>query len=115
MYKKHKESNSVTIKAALKTILYQLRICKHKTTGISPFESHFGRRANNPLSNISKKPKYSDLSYHKILNPYSGEETVNPNELLPEGHSGTHRSDEEVEGNMCKATHEANRAQCDWQ
>ena len=49
----NKELNSFTLKAALKSIIYQLRICKHKTTKLSPFESHFGRKANTPLSNIS--------------------------------------------------------------
>ena len=51
----NKVLNSFTIKAALKSIIYQLRICKHKTTKLSPFESHFGRKTNTPLSNISTK------------------------------------------------------------
>ena len=80
----NKELNSFSIKAALKSIIYQLCICKHKTTKFSPFESHFGRKANTPLSNISTQPKSSDLSYEKILNHYLDEETVTPNELLPE-------------------------------
>ena len=84
----NKELNSITIKAALKSIIYQLRICKHKTTKRSPFESHFGRKANTPLSNISTKPNSSYLSYEKILNHYLDEETVTPNELLPEEHWG---------------------------
>ena len=95
------------IKAALKSILYQLRICKHKTTKISPFESHFGRKANTPLSNISTEPNSSDLSYEKILNHYLDEEKVKPNELLPENHWGNYRSDEELEKNMCTATNDA--------
>ena len=103
----NKELNSFTIKAALKSIIYQLRICKHKTTKLSPFESHFGRKANTPLSNISTQPKSSDLSYEKILNHYLDEETVTPNELLPEDHWGNSRSDDEIERNMCKATKDA--------
>ena len=103
----NKELNSFTIKAALKSIIYQLRICKHKTTKLSPFESHFGRKANTPLSNISTQPKSSDLSYEKIFNHYLDEETVTPNELLPEEHWGNSRSDDEIERNMCKATEDA--------
>ena len=103
----HKEVNTFTIKAALKSIIYQLRICKHKTAKLSPFESHFGRTANTPLSNISTQPKSSDLSYEKILNHYLDEETVTPNELLPEEHWGNSRSDDEIERNMCKATKDA--------
>ena len=81
----NKELNSFTIKAALKSYIYQLRICK--TTKLPPFESHFGRKANTPLSNITTQPKSSDLSYEKILNHYLDEETVNPNEMLP-GNTG---------------------------
>ena len=103
----NKELNSFTIKAALKSIIHQLRICKHKTTKLSPFESHFGRKANTPLSNISTQPKSSDLSYEKILNHYLDEETVTPNELLPEEHWGNSPSDDEIERNMCKATKDA--------
>ena len=86
----NKEVNSFTIKAALKSIIYQLRICKHRTTKLSPFESHFGRKANTPLSNISTQPK-----------------SVTPNELLPEEYWGNSRSDDEIERNMCKATKDA--------
>ena len=103
----NKELNSFTIKAALKSIIYQLRICKHKTTKLSPFESHFGRKANTLLSNISTQPNSSHLSYEKILNHYLDEETVTPNELLPEEHWGNSRSDDEIERNMCKATKDA--------
>ena len=39
-----KDLNSFTIKVALKSILYQLRICKNKTIKISPFESHIGKK-----------------------------------------------------------------------
>ena len=82
----NKEVNSFTIKAALKSNIYHLRICKHRTTKLSPFECHFGRKANTPLSNICTQPKSSDLSYENILNHFLDEETVTPNELLPEEH-----------------------------
>ena len=101
----NKELNSFTIKTALKSIIYQLRICKYKFTKLSPFESHFGRKPNTPLSNICTKPNSSHLSYDKVLNHYLDEETVTPNELLPEEHWGNTRSDDEIERNMCKATH----------
>ena len=100
----NKELNSCTIKAALKSIPYQLRTRKHNTTMISPFESHFGRKANTLLSNISTKPSSSDLSYEKILNHYLEEETVTPNELLTEDLWGNYRNDGEVEKNMCTVT-----------
>ena len=41
------------------------------------------------------------------MNHYLDEETVTPNELLPEEHWGNSRSDDEIERNMCKATKDA--------
>ena len=106
-----KEANneliSLDIKAAPKSILYQLRICKHKTTKISPFETQFGRQANTPLSNISTKPHSSVLSYEKIFKSLFRRRDSSPNELLPEDHGGNYRSDEEIERNLCTATKEA--------
>ena len=107
----NKELNSFTMKTALKTVIYRLRICKQKTNKLSPLESHFGRKTNTPLSNISTKPNSSDLIYEKILNRYLDEETVKPNELLPEEHCGNSRSDDEIEKNMCKATKDAHSSE----
>ena len=45
-------NNAFHVKYALKIIIHQLRICKQKTTKISPFEAHFGRKLNSPLSVI---------------------------------------------------------------
>ena len=32
---------SFTIQEAIKSIVYQLRICKQKTTSVTPFQAHF--------------------------------------------------------------------------
>ena len=93
-----------TIKAALKTILYQLSICNQKVNGISPFESNFCRRDNTPLSIISSTPKHFHLSYDKIPNHFFKEEGVAFNKLIPEEHCGAYRIDEELERNMFKTT-----------
>ena len=47
--------NQFNVKASIKSIIYQLQICRQKTFNISPFEAHFGRKANTPLSNITTK------------------------------------------------------------
>ena len=47
-------------------------------------------------SNSSTSLEYSDVSYDKIFIPYLDEETVTPDELLPEDHWGHYRSDEEL-------------------
>ena len=45
-----KEENSSTnafhVKHALKIRIHQLRICKQRTTRMSPFKAHFGRKEN---------------------------------------------------------------------
>ena len=56
-----------TIKEAIKSIVYQLSICKQKTTNVTPFQAHFGRKPNTPLRNISTSPKSTNLSYENIL------------------------------------------------
>ena len=96
------------VKHALKIIIHQLRICKQRTTKISPFEAHFGRKPNTPLSVIATKPNLMNLSYKGIINPYLDEETVMPEEILPDDKwiSG-YRSDIEVEKGMTRATTEA--------
>ena len=97
------------VKHALKIIIHQLRICKQRTTKISPFEAHFGRKPNTPLSVIATKPNLMNLSYKGIINHYLDEETVMPEEILPDDKwiSG-YRSDIEVEKGMTRATTDAN-------
>ena len=66
------------VKHALKIIVHQLRICKQRTTKISSFEAHFGRKPNTPLSVIATKPNLMNLSYKGTINHYLDEETVMP-------------------------------------
>ena len=61
-------ANAFHVKYALKIIIHQLQICKQKTTKISPFEAHFGRKPNIPLSVISTTPKLSNFTYENIVN-----------------------------------------------
>ena len=68
--------NTFTIKEAIKSIVYQLRICKQKTTNVTPLQAHFGRKSNTPFSNISTIPKSSNLSYESILHHYLDADTV---------------------------------------
>ena len=51
----------------MNSIIYQLPICRQKTINISPFEAHFGRKANTPLTNISTEPDPSTLKNNAIL------------------------------------------------
>ena len=96
-----------TKKHALKIIIHQLRICKQRTTKTSPFVV-FGRKPNTPLSVIATKPNLLNLTYKNIINHYLDEDTVMPEEILPdEKWVNGYRSDIEVEIGMTRANTEA--------
>ena len=98
------------MKASIKSICYQPRICRQKTINISPFEAHFGRKANTPLSNILTKPDPKSLTYKHILNKYLGLETLCWNELISEENWDVEaRSDTELEHNRDKLNKDAAR------
>ena len=65
-----------SIKDGRKSIENELRICKQKTTNVTPFQAHFGRKPNTPHNSINKIPKSKNLSYEKILNHYLDADTV---------------------------------------
>ena len=99
-----------TIKEAIKSIVYQLRICKQKTTNVTPFQAHFGRKPNTPLSNISTSPKSTNLSYENILHHYLDDDTVPVEDYLDDnGWVSGDRSDLLIEEAMQKAQVDAGR------
>ena len=74
--------NQFNVKASINSIIYQLRICRQKTINVSPFEAHFGRKANTPLCNISTKPDPSSLTYKNISKKFLDLETVRWEDLI---------------------------------
>ena len=104
-------NNTFTIKEAIRSIVYQLRICKPKTTtNVTPFQAHFGRKPNTPLSNISTIPKPSNLSYENILHHYLDADIVPVEDYLDEnGWVTGDRSDILIEEAMQKAQVDAGR------
>ena len=101
-------TNAYHVKHALKIIIHQLRICKRRTTKISPLEARFGRKPNTPLSVTATKPKLSNLKFENFVNHYLDEDTVMPEETFPDNKwVNGYRSDIEVEAGMSRATHEA--------
>ena len=68
--------NTFTIKEAIKSVFYQLRIYKQKTTNVTSFQAHFGRKPNTPLSDRITLPMSSNLSYEIIFNHYLDADTV---------------------------------------
>ena len=102
--------NQFNLKASINSIIYQLRICRQKTINISPFEAHFGRKANTPLINISTKPDPKSLTYKHILNNYLGLETFRWDKHISEENWDVEaRSDTELEQNRHKLSKDAAR------
>ena len=58
------------IKESLKSIGYQICICKQKTTNVTLFQAHLGRKPKTTLSNISTTPKLTKHYYEINLNHY---------------------------------------------
>ena len=103
-------NNTFTIKKAIKSIVDQLRICKQQTTNITPFQAHFGRKPNTPLSNISTIPKSSNSSYENLLHHYFDADTIPVEDFLDEnGWVTDDRSDILIEEAMQKAHVDAER------
>ena len=103
-------NNTFTIKEAIKSKVYQLRICKQKTTNVTPFQAHFGRKPNTPLSNFSTIPKSSNLSYESILHHYLDADTVPVENYLDDnGWVSGDRSDILIEEAIQKAQVDAGR------
>ena len=103
-------NNTFTIKEVIKSIVYQLPICKQKTTNVTPFQAHFGKKPNAPLSNISTKPKSSKSSYESILHHYLDADTVPVEDYLDDnGWLSDDRSDLLIEEAMKKAQVDAGR------
>ena len=102
--------NQFNVKASINSIIYQLRICRQKTINISPFEAHFGRKANTPLSNITTKTDPKSLTYKNILNKYLDLETVRWDELnADENWNNDGRSDTETETNKDRLSKDATK------
>ena len=70
------------MKASINSITYQLRICRQNTINLSPFEAHFGRKANTSLNKISTEPDPNHLTYKPVLNKYLDMETLRWDELI---------------------------------
>ena len=60
---------------SLKAIIQRLRRSKQKTINTTPFEAHFGRKCNTPISNITTKSNSKNLNYNAIIKYYLDEDT----------------------------------------
>ena len=103
-------NNTFTINEEIKSIVYQLRICKQKTTNVTHFQADFGRKPNKPLSKNCTVPKSSNLSYENILHHYLDAYTIPAEDFLDDnGWVTGDRSNILIEEAMQKAQVDAGR------
>ena len=105
--KKFKLENS------LKAIIQRLRISKQKTITTTPFEAHFGRKCNTPISNITTKSDSKNLNYNAIINYYLDEDTIPGRSYLTDEQWADTAlcSDTEIERVICAASTRARTEQ----
>ena len=58
--------SQATLSERLANIIENIRLIPNATTQLSPFEAHFGRKANTKICNIVTKPSHKNLSYNKL-------------------------------------------------
>ena len=105
---KAENKDTFSTSKAIEQIISDLRLTKQKTTKITPFEAHFGRPANTPLSIIRTLPSRLNLTYEKIINHFLDADTVPADDFLDEARWLTlNRSDKEIAKNMCQASLDA--------
>ena len=90
---------------SLYAIIKRLRISKQKTKDITPFEAHFVRKCDTPISNITTKPNNKNLDFYNIIKHYLDEDTIpGRSYLMEEQWADTALfSDTEIEKVICVA------------
>ena len=98
---------------SLKAIIQRLRISKQKTITITPFEAHFDRKCNTPISNITTKSDSKNLNYNAIINYYLDEDTIPGRSYLTDEQwvDTALCSDTEIERVICAASTRARTEQ----
>ena len=96
---------------SLYAIIQRLRISKQKTIDITPFEAHFGRKRNTPISNITTKPNNKNLIYNKTIKHYLDEDKIPGHSYLTEEQWADTAlcSDTEIEKIICAANARAKK------
>ena len=84
-----------------------------KTINITPFEAHFGRKCNTPISRITTKSNSKNLNYNAIIKYYLDEDTIPGRSYLSEEQWADTAlcSDTEIERVICAASAKARAEQ----
>ena len=103
-------SNAFTVKESIKSLVNQLRICKKKSTNVTPLPAYIGRKPATTLSSISTTPNSPNLTYEQISNQYLDAATDPVDEYCDvNGWVSIERSDILIEETMTLAQVDAGR------
>ena len=69
------------IKQSLRQIAHELRKCRKKATKISPFEAHFGRPVNTPITDLTSFADSRNLKLPNIHSDYLDDNIMGDDEL----------------------------------
>ena len=70
------------IKSALQNLSFELRTCRKKNSKLSPFEAHYGRKANTAITKITSKPNIKNLNWSNTLKYYLDDNIIGEEELI---------------------------------
>ena len=70
------------IKQSLTQIAHKLRVCRKKTTNISPFEAHLGCPLNTQITNLTSCADSRILKWPNIHSDYSNDNIMGDDELI---------------------------------
>ena len=88
------------VKSSLENIIQQLRLWKQRTTNVSPFEAHFGRKINTTISLLTSVPSNTDVSWDTVKKNCLDYDTFGSDKLIDDWKwKEEDLSDEKIERN----------------
>ena len=91
------------IKNALNQITYELRVCRKKSTLVSPFEAHHGRKPNTALTNATTKPHRQNLDWSNTINNCLDNNIIGQDDLISDDRWELEDLDSDAEVKAAKA------------
>ena len=91
------------IKKALSQITYELRKCRKKSTLVSPFEAHHGRKPNTALTNATKKPHRTNVDWSNTIDSYLDNSIIGQEDLISDDRWELEELDSDAEVKVAKA------------
>ena len=83
--------------------IYELRICRKKSTLVSPFEAHHVRKPNTALTNANTKPHRTNLDWSNTIYSYLDNNIIEQEDLIMDDRWELEELDSDAEVKAAKA------------